>query len=992
VFGSLVRQMSGGDTTPPVELLGASLTGGFSVAKIVHAKDFGNALCGVGEPESGVSCEDNTGKSNPFAPNTFNGEIVVCDRGDYGRIEKGKNLELAGAGGYILANTDDQGEEMVADDHCLPATHIGDTAGDELRTWLASGSGHEASISGLRVLHRDEVADQIASFSSRGPNLPPVEDILKPDLIAPGVSILAAYVPNGGSYAFLGGTSMASPHITGGAALIKAVHPDWSPAMIASALTMTATPELAHDVDGSAATPHERGSGRPRLSLAVAAALYVDETVSGFEAAEPAKGGDPRNLNLPGMVDTTCFNQCSFSRTVTDIAGGASWSAVADGFADGIGVSVSPQNFTLADGASQSLSVDIDLSQAQVVGSWVYGEIRLSSSGHPDAVFTVAVYADGGQLPVEWSIDSEEISGWQEMSLDGLAAMPDATFTSGGLVVPTETVEDVPQDPTNDSPYDDSEGLMTLMLAVPEKTLWLHTSTLESTSADLDLFVGRDTNNDGIAQESEELCASTSPEEIELCDLFTPAAGNYWVIVQNWTATNNPDEVTLRTAVVGKNTLSRLYASGSGIVAAGDSQKVRLSWDNVGARPGTELIGAVGIGTHRESPNNIGIIPVTFTKSDVDDPKTLVLMNGISRGLTIRGGGMHNLTYIDIPSGADSLTVAATGDGAEQSENLEIELYRMSFDSAFSDVPFAAEPNLSGDPVASATGSNGNGPSVTISANTLSQGRWYAVLRNHRGFHASVQVKAEVSFSGNPIPIHAGLWEPSSRPGLSQGFDYGVTNNARAMIWYTYDEDGNSDWYLAAAGNQDGNVWVADLIRFTNDGLLQQENLIGHVSVTTLAENDNIFSWVLYGKNGSERMKPTSQLTCPEVSGSKRSYTGLWSRTNIGVGGASGLVSESAQAYIHFLYDDDGNPRWLLAAPSTQSVTATEMPLLQFSGYCAVCDEKPITNATAGEFTRNFADESNMTWKLDYSFLAPVSGVINRTDDAEKLTVRLDCQ
>jgi subtilisin family serine protease len=994
VFGSLVRQLSGGSTTAPGELLGASLTDGKSVTKIVHARDYGNALCGIGEPELNPDCESSTGSTNPFSPGTFNGEIVVCDRGDYGRVEKGKNVMLAGAGGYILANNAEFGESLVADDHCLPATHIGLSDGDKMREWLANGSGHQGSISGLRVLHVEEAADQISDFSSRGPNLPPVEDILKPDLIAPGSSILAAYAPDGGSFAFLSGTSMASPHVTGAAALIKSVHPDWTPAMIASALTMTSTPELAIDFNGSEATPHKRGAGRPRLEEAVNAALFVDETKNGFLAANPRQGGDPKDLNLPGLVDSACRNECNFSRTVTDLVGGASWTASAEGFADGVVVDVSPQNFTLSSGASRLLSIDIDLRNAQVIGSWVYGEIRLSSSGHPDAVFTVAVFADGGQVPTEWIINSDDVSGWQEFSLSGLAAMPDATFTSGGLVEPTETVASLVEDPNNDSPYDDSAGLLAISINVPPDTLWLHTETLESTAADLDLFVGLDVNGDGRAQESEELCSSTSPTELELCDLFAPVAGDYWVIVQNWRATNNPDDVTLKTAVIGKNTLSRLTATGNGIVAAGASQKVRVAWDNVGARPDTELIGAVGIGTHRESPNNVGIIPVTFNKTAVADPETLALMNGVSREITVKGGGMHNMAFIDIPPGADSLTVTASGKGAQQSEDLEIELYRMSFDAAFANAPDVVAPNMSGNPIASAMGGNGSGPTVTVSDGSLTPGRWYPVVRNNRAFHSAVEIRADVSSSGSAIPLHAGLWEVDSRSGggIGQGYDYASTGSFRALLWYTYDEDGNSDWYLGAAAEPEGNIWVAQIDRYTNDGLLQHASPVGYVSVTAIAEDDHIFSFVLHGKNGSDRMKAISPHICPTINNSEQSYTGLWSRPEIGVGGASGLVNGTSQAFIHFIYDDDGNPRWLLTSPSPQSPTATEMPMLQFKGFCAVCNETAIPGPeTVGVFSRDFADENLMTWTLDYVFNPPLSGSVKRTDEAEKLTLRLDC-
>lgn len=999
VFGSLLRQMSGGDTTAPADLFGVSLTGGLSTRPIVYAGDFGNALCGMGEAELGTACEDNTGASNPFPANTFSGEIVVCDRGAYGFVEKSKNVMLAGAGGFVVANILPGDESVFAWDHCLPATHIGKSAGDQLRGWLSSGSGHQGSISGFRILHSDEFGDQVSSFSSRGPNLPPAQDILKPDVIAPGFDIIGAWIPGGGSYISINGTSMASPHVAGGAALIKAVHPDWTPSMIASAIAMTATPELAKDFDGSPATPHKRGSGRPRLGEAVNAALYLEESKSDFLAANPGQGGDPGSLNLAGMVSAECRNECSFSRTVTDLAGGASWSAAAIGFDNGVGVNISPQNFTLGDGASQQITVDLDLGNTDIVGTWLYGEIRLSSNGHPDAVFTVAVFADGGELPPEWIISSEDISGWQEFSLSGLAAMPDATFTSGGLVVPTETVANLPMDPTNDSPYDDSAGLLAISFNVPPDTLWLHTETLQSTSNDLDLFVGLDVNNDGIAQESEELCTSTTPEDLELCDLFAPVAGNYWVLVQNWDTDNANDEVTLVTAVVGKNTSSRLSVTGNGIVAAGASQKIRLAWDNVNVRPGTDLIGAVGIGTRRGTANNIGIIPVTFKKTAVADPKTLALMNGITRGMTVKGGNVHDLAYIDIPPGVDSLTVTVTGADSEQNENLEIELYRMDFGDALVDAPFAVAPDTSGTPIAAAMGSAGAGPKLVINGSPLQQGRWYAVVRNHRGFHAAVEIRADVTFTGTPIPLHAGLWDVASRKdsngkvkNVGQGYDYASAGLFRALLWYTYDEDGNSDWYLGSAPEPEGNIWVAEINRYTNDGTLQQATLVGHVSVTTLAEFDHIFSFVLYGENGSDRVVPISGHVCPNINGTDQSYTGLWSRTAIGVGGASGIVNAVSQAFIHFIYDDDGRPRWLLTSPSPQSPTTEEMPMLQFTGFCAVCDEVAIpAPVEAGVFSREFLSETLMSWTLDYMFNPPLSGSVKRTDESEKLTLRLEC-
>ena len=213
-------------------MIGVSFTGGTGQKQIVHARDYGNALCGPGEPELQGVCDLNQGLSNPWEGETpFNGEIVVCDRGTYGRVEKGKNVLLAGAGGYILANTSDQGESIDADDHCLPAIHVGQEGGDELRGWLEGGSGHGGAITGFTLVENDSFGDQLASSSSRGPAQSPVEDILKPNVIAPGTSIYAAS-NQGQTFQAHSGTSMSSPHVAGAAALLKAAHPDWSPGRI----------------------------------------------------------------------------------------------------------------------------------------------------------------------------------------------------------------------------------------------------------------------------------------------------------------------------------------------------------------------------------------------------------------------------------------------------------------------------------------------------------------------------------------------------------------------------------------------------------------------------------------------------------------------------------------------------------------------------------------------------------------------------------------
>jgi subtilisin family serine protease len=991
LFGSVVRNLSGGDTTPPGELVGASLTGGTGKLNIVHARDYGFALCGEGEPELEAACEDNEGLTNPWAgQRPFNGEIVVCDRGTYGRVEKGKNVMLAGAGGYILANTGEFGESIVSDEHCLPASHIGLQDGDALRSWLATGSGHGGSISGFTLAELDRFGDQVNQSSARGPATEPVEDTLKPNLIAPGTSILAAS-DQGQEFRTLTGTSMASPHVAGAAALLKSVHPDWNPSQLASAIETTTTAELATVEGLYPANPRERGAGRPQLGEAANAGIYLNVTASQFSQANPSAGGDPGSLNLPGLVESRCQRSCTFSRRVTDQMGGGSWTAAAIDFPAGVEVSVTPSSFNLANGGSQTLAVSVDLEQSGIVGEWIDGRIRLSAAGSPDQFLTVSVFAYGGTLPAGWFITDDHNGGWKLNTLSGLAAMPDASFQSGGLQAAEQTSEVLLEDPTNSDPYDGGEGVFTTWHALPQGGLWLHAETLQSTAEDLDLFVGRDDNGNGVAEAFEELCSSITPQDLERCNLYDLEAGDYWIVVQNWTGTEPAgDEASLLSFAIAPGAGNNLAVSGPGIIAADEAFDLRLSWDNVSALPGETWFGAVGIGTHRDQPNNIGVIPVRFNRSGIAQPATLPLFDGVAHQLALGSGGEHDRMFIDVPPGAGSLTVSARRLDEQSNTSLALELRRLDFDSALADPPFAAAPT-DAQVIVSDSGSGDTGPTVTVS--NPQTGRWYAVLSNGQfAPRAPVEIRADVAVDGTALTIHRGLWEPNSRPGLGQGFDYNWGGVDRALIWYTYDESGQPAWYIAGSPAAAGNIWNAPLYRVTNDGAQQQLATVGRVAVTMLAENDALFTFTLFGESGTDRMQPLSPLTCPQVDGSERSYTGIWYRGLDGLGGASVVMNAQTQAQIHYLFDGVGAPRWLVAQDLQQPApTHPELPMLQFTGYCAVCSASGVSYAPTGVLTREFGSETTGSWTLDYLFQAPLSGSVQRTDQIIKLTDTLDC-
>lgn len=174
------------------------------------------------------------------------GKVVFCDRGIISRIEKGQNVKNAGGIAMILANQAPEGSSTSADAHVLPASHVGYKDGVAIKVYINSTTSPMATLLFQGTVIGDDSAPEVTSFSSRGPSLAS-PGILKPDIIGPGVSILAAWpvsventTQTSTTFNMMSGTSMSCPHLAGIVALLKAAHPDWSPAAIKSAIMTTA--------------------------------------------------------------------------------------------------------------------------------------------------------------------------------------------------------------------------------------------------------------------------------------------------------------------------------------------------------------------------------------------------------------------------------------------------------------------------------------------------------------------------------------------------------------------------------------------------------------------------------------------------------------------------------------------------------------------------------------------------------------------------------
>ncbi|XP_059290219.1 subtilisin-like protease [Lycium ferocissimum] len=171
------------------------------------------------------------------------GKIVVCDNDRKSTADQGQAVKDAGGVAMIFVNTKVFGNTIFEVAHVLPATSLGYAEGQQIKAYINSSSEARAGLhfKGTTIGFKD--TPSVAQFSSRGPNFAS-PGILKPDIIGPGVNILAAWPFSSENmnwtFNIVSGTSVSCPHLSGIAALLKTAHPHWSPAAIKSAIMTTA--------------------------------------------------------------------------------------------------------------------------------------------------------------------------------------------------------------------------------------------------------------------------------------------------------------------------------------------------------------------------------------------------------------------------------------------------------------------------------------------------------------------------------------------------------------------------------------------------------------------------------------------------------------------------------------------------------------------------------------------------------------------------------
>ncbi|ESQ42366.1 hypothetical protein EUTSA_v10015943mg [Eutrema salsugineum] len=271
---------------------GTSLSKPLPEEKMYDLINAGDAKAANASTKEALLC-----KKDSLDPEKVKGKIVVCLRGDNARVDKGQQAATAGAVGMILCNDKASGNEILSDAHVLPASQIDYEDGEAVFSYLNSTKEPKGYISPPASKLNTKPAPFMASFSSRGPNTV-TPGILKPDITAPGVNVIAAFTEATSPtdldsdnrrtpYNTESGTSMSCPHISGIVGLLKTLHPQWSPAAIRSAImTSSRTRDNRRkpmvDQSFNKSTPFSYGSGHVQPNKASHPGLVYDLTTGDY--------------------------------------------------------------------------------------------------------------------------------------------------------------------------------------------------------------------------------------------------------------------------------------------------------------------------------------------------------------------------------------------------------------------------------------------------------------------------------------------------------------------------------------------------------------------------------------------------------------------------------------------------------------------------------------------------------------------------------------
>jgi subtilisin family serine protease len=522
-------------------------------------------------------------------PAKVTGKIVVCDRGVNARIDKSYEVMRAGGVGMVQVNTGPN--SLNGDYHPIPSVHLADTARAAVRAYAAT-AGATAKIGPVNSTEAAALpaVPAVTDFSSRGPSVTTGGDILKPDIAAPGNDVVAAVAPptnHGRNWDFYSGTSMASPHIAGIGALMKALHPTWLPSEIKSALMTSAT-----DTKGATAhDPFAQGAGFVNPNGAADPGLVYPTTANeyrGYLVSLGVQFAPPFNTLAP--IQASQLNQASIAvgklagietvtRTVRNVGGPATYTASAS--VPGFDVSVTPASLNLGTDETGTFTVTFQRTTAPL-NSWVTGSLSWTDGKH-------VVRSPIALEPVAVSADTEVHGGASASGSQPFSVTPGYTGTLNtavsGLVGVTPIADSVPAGPFDIDAPAEAAGTKLYHVTVPTGTKAARFSLDSSdNTADLDLFVYK-------AGVFVDLSASGSADE--QVTLVDPEPGVYDVYINGFTTPGGSTAYHLSNFVVPTVDSGNLSVSPANPISTTVGVPIELTATWSGLDPAKRWLGVI---------------------------------------------------------------------------------------------------------------------------------------------------------------------------------------------------------------------------------------------------------------------------------------------------------------------------------------------------------------------------------------------------------------
>ena len=535
------------------------------------------------------------------------GRIALIQRGGCDFHDKVRNADEAGAVAALIYNIAGDpivmyGESGLSD---IPAMMIGQADANLILAEIDSGNDVTAILQKGFLLTTPDIGNSMAVFSARGPA--PVPDILKPDVTAPGVNILAGFSPDsaysmpGENYAYLSGTSMSTPHIAGVAALLRQAHPDWSPAAVKSALMTTARQDITGSSGVTEAIPFDFGAGHIVPNDAFDPGLVYDISDDEFDAfacgieapsvpesrcdalATAGLSFEARQLNLPSITMSQLANAQTVTRRVTNVSDeGGTWTVEVSP-PPGIGIDVVPGSLSLGPGQSATFDVTATYASGMLDG-WRFGSLLWVSEDHnvysPLAVKPTSIVAPkeitraGGTGTASFDIEfgysgmySPQVHGLNlPVVFDGyVESDPDKTFEFTPASIPGTTLH----------AFTIGAGQLYTRFALFD--------ALTDGEDDLDMYVYY-CGTDG--QSCVEVGKSGEPTSDERVDLLRPSAGIYAVFVHGFETDEVQGGPGANYQLLGwsfgeLDNAGNMSASGPDFVSAGTTGTVTVDWSGL---------------------------------------------------------------------------------------------------------------------------------------------------------------------------------------------------------------------------------------------------------------------------------------------------------------------------------------------------------------------------------------------------------------------------